>query len=107
MAKVDVKCPFCEQTVSVKKHGLRKAGHQRYRCQMCCRTFQLDYAYHACHPGMKEQIVDLAMNNSGIRDTARALHISINAVARTLKTLAAMCNYAVTGQLANPAHLRS
>ncbi|HGP2683566.1 MULTISPECIES: IS1-like element transposase [Enterobacteriaceae] len=31
------------------------------------------------------QIVDLAMNNAGIRDTARALHISINAVVRTLK----------------------
>ncbi|MEY0017440.1 IS1-like element transposase [Providencia rettgeri] len=25
------------------------------------------------------------MNNAGIRDTARALHISINAVIRTLK----------------------
>ncbi|EKS4738177.1 IS1 family transposase, partial [Salmonella enterica] len=25
MAKVDVKCPFCEQTESVKKHGLGKA----------------------------------------------------------------------------------
>ncbi|EDP9826654.1 IS1 family transposase, partial [Salmonella enterica subsp. enterica] len=24
MAKVDVKCPFCEQTESVKKHGLGK-----------------------------------------------------------------------------------
>lgn len=27
------------------------------------------------------------MNNAGIRDTARALHISINAVVRTLKKL--------------------
>ncbi len=34
---------------------------------------------------MKEQIVDLAMNNAGIRDAAQALHISINAVMRTLK----------------------
>ncbi|MBC3382239.1 IS1 family transposase [Serratia fonticola] len=91
MAKVDVKCPFCEQTESVKKHGLGKVGHQRYRCQMCCRTFQLDYAYRTCHPGMKEQIVDLAMNNSGIRDTARALHISINAVVRTFKKLSPRC----------------
>lgn len=78
MAKVDVKCPFCGQTESVKKHGLEKAKHQRYRCQMCSRIFQLDYAYRACQHGMKEQIVDLAMNNAGIRDTARALHISIN-----------------------------
>lgn len=85
MAKVDVKCPFCQQTEPVKKHGTGKAKFQRYRCQACCRTFQLDYAYHACQPGMKKQIVDLAMNNAGIRDTARALHISINAVVRTLK----------------------
>ncbi|CAI1065918.1 Transposase and inactivated derivatives [Serratia plymuthica] len=85
MAKVDVKCPFCGQTESVKQHGLGKANHQRYRCQICSRTFQLDYAYRTCLPGMKEQIVDLAMNNAGIRDTARALHISINAVVRTLK----------------------
>lgn len=46
---------------------------------------------------MKEKIVDLAMNNAGIRDTARALHISINAVVRTLKTLAAMCNHTASG----------
>lgn len=85
MAKVDVKCPFCKQTASVKKHEPGSTGHQRYRCQACCRSFQLEYAYRACQQGMKSQIVDLAMNNAGIRDTARALHISINAVVRTLK----------------------
>lgn len=84
MVKVDVKCPFYEQPVSVKQ-GPGKAKLQRYRCQSCCRTFQPDYAYRACQPGMKEQIVDLAMNNSDIRDTAQALHISINTVVRTLK----------------------
>ncbi|HDL6963773.1 TPA: IS1 family transposase, partial [Yersinia enterocolitica] len=31
MAKVDVKCPFCEQAHSVKKHGPGRTGHQRYR----------------------------------------------------------------------------
>jgi len=52
MALVDVKCPFCERIDAVRKHGSGKAGHQRYRCQSCCSTFQLDYAYHACRPGM-------------------------------------------------------
>ncbi|WP_367273008.1 IS1 family transposase, partial [Candidatus Symbiopectobacterium sp.] len=28
MAKVDVRCPFCEQTSPVKKHGYGKSGHQ-------------------------------------------------------------------------------
>lgn len=77
--------PVCKQTESVKKHGLGKAKFQRYRCQSCCRTFQLDYAYRFCQSDMKAKIVDLAMNNSGIQDTARALHISINTFVSTLK----------------------
>jgi len=72
MAKVDVRCPYCEKTDSVKNHGYGKSGHQRYSCQSCKRTFQLDYAYRACQPGMKAQVVDLEMNNVGIRNTARA-----------------------------------
>lgn len=85
MTKVDVKCPFCQQTESVKKHGLGSTGHQRYRYQDCCRSFLMDYEYRACHPGTKDKIIDLTMNNAGIRDTERGLHISINAVVRTLK----------------------
>lgn len=68
MAKVDVKCPFCAQTASVKKYGPGSAGHQHYRCQVCCRSFQVDYEYRACQPGMKEQVVDLAMYTAGIRN---------------------------------------
>ncbi|MEQ1962163.1 IS1 family transposase [Xenorhabdus khoisanae] len=91
MATVEVKCRFCQQTEFVKKHGKGDAGHQRYRCLSCKRTFQLEYAYRACKAGIKEQVVDLAMNNSGIRDTARALHISINAVIRGFKKLKPRC----------------
>lgn len=46
---------------------------------------------------MNAQIVDLAINNADIRDTVRALHISINAVVRTLKTLAEKRNDPSTG----------
>ncbi|MBO1915819.1 hypothetical protein J4727_02265 [Providencia rettgeri] len=45
----------------------------------------------ACQPGTKDKIIDLTMNNAGIHD-ARAWHISINAVVRTLKTLATAGN---------------
>ncbi len=85
MAAIEVKCRFCQQIEFVKKHGKGDAGHQRYRCFSCKRTFQLEYAYRACQAGIKEQVVALAMNNSGIRDTARTLHISINSVVRVLK----------------------
>ncbi|MFB9997005.1 IS1-like element transposase [Providencia rustigianii] len=85
MAKINVGSPFCQQAPSVQKHGLGSTGHQLYRCQDCCRSFQLDYKYRACQPGTKDKIIDLTMNNAGICDTARALHISINTVVRTLK----------------------
>ncbi|AWK13630.1 hypothetical protein CCS41_02570 [Candidatus Fukatsuia symbiotica] len=55
------------------------------RCLSCKRTFQLDYSYNTCKAGVKEQVVDMAMKSSGIRDTARVLSISINVVIRILK----------------------
>lgn len=72
MATVKVKCRFCQQTELVKKQGKGDADHQRYRCLSCNQTFQLEYTYRECQAGTKEQVVDLAMNNLGIRDTARA-----------------------------------
>src|SRR4030095_15440489 len=40
------------------------------------RTFLLDYSYAGHSAEIKQQIVDMAMNASGIRDTARVLHVS-------------------------------
>jgi transposase-like protein len=36
----------------------------------------LDYVYNACKLDVKEQIVDMSINGSGIRDTARVLKIN-------------------------------
>ncbi|OTA21880.1 transposase [Xenorhabdus beddingii] len=87
MATVEVRYRFCQQIECVKKHGKGDSGYQHYRCFSCKRTFQLDYAYRACQAGIKEQVVDFAINNAGIRDTTRALHISISALVRVLKNL--------------------
>ncbi|WAK01154.1 IS1-like element transposase [Methylobacter sp. YRD-M1] len=43
------------------------------------------YRYKACEPGIKEQVVDMSINGSGIRDTARVLKINKNTVISTLK----------------------
>ena len=72
-------CPYCHGTDSVR-HGTSSEGKQRYRCRACRegrgRTFLLDYTYAGQSPAVKEQIVEMAMNASGIRDTARVLKIS-------------------------------
>jgi insertion element IS1 protein InsB len=58
-----------------------------YRCQNpeCEKTFIRDYSYNAHLPEVKEQISDMAMNGSGIRDTAWVLAISPNTMIETLK----------------------
>jgi transposase-like protein len=76
-------CPHC-QGADIVCHGKTRQGKQRYRCreQRCAgRTFLLDYnSYPGQSPEVKRQIVDMAMNASGIRDTARVLHISTDTV---------------------------
>lgn len=44
-----------------------------------------DYAYPGQSRTVKEQIVDMALNGSGIRDTARVLHVSTSTVIKELK----------------------
>jgi transposase-like protein len=55
--------------------------------ESCCdgRTFILDYADPGQSRQVKEQIVDMAMNGSGIRDTARVLHVSTSTVIQEFK----------------------
>ena len=43
------------------------------------------YTYAGQSPDVKQQIVDMAMNASGIRDTARVLHVSPTTVIKELK----------------------
>ena len=53
---------------------------------MCShKTFQIEYAYNACVPGVREKIIDMAMNGSGVRDTGRVLGISKDTVTSILK----------------------
>jgi transposase-like protein len=80
-------CPDCQGT-DIIRHGKTRQGKQRYRCQetVCDgRTFLLDYSYAGHLVGVKQQIIDMAMNASGIRDTARVLHVSPTTVIKELK----------------------
>ena len=87
-------CPHCQGT-DIIRHGMTRQGKQRYRCQEnACkgRTFLLDYAYAGHSAEVKQQIIDMAMNASGIRDTARVLHVSPTTVIKELKKKNRSCS---------------
>ena len=80
-------CPYCQGT-DIVRHGTSPEGKQRYRCRACPergRTFLLEYTYAGQSPEVKQKIVDMALNASGIRDTAWVLHVSPTTVIKELK----------------------
>ena len=84
---IAVQCPHCHRDQVVKR-GKTACGTQRYLYQnKVCATgnFLLHYRNRGCLPEVKELIVDMNLNASGIRDTARSLHISTDTVLSELK----------------------
>jgi transposase len=79
-----ITCPQCNGDDLVK-NGRSENSIQRWRCKSCKKSFQLDYRYQAWKPGVKEQIVELTMNSSGVRDISRTLQIDKNTVIAELK----------------------
>ena len=87
MGLVPVTCPYCHSDQVIKGRHT-ETGKQRYRCQQTTcphRSFVLEPAYNGRLPQIKEQIIDMALNGSGIRDTARVLKISPTTVINELK----------------------
>ena len=87
MAILAVSCPACQGN-RVVKAGKQPNGAQRYRCQnpTCTRTiFQLAYVAQGRLPETQRLIVEMTLNGSGIRDTARVLRVSPVTVLSVLK----------------------
>ena len=82
-----VLCPHCGSD-NIGKHGKSGEGKQRYICKndKCHHnTFLRDYTYLGRQTETKCQIIEMALNGSGIRDTARVLQISPSTVIEELK----------------------
>lgn len=79
-----ITCHHCKSS-DLQKNGHSENGTQRWRCKCCKKSFQLTYSYKARIPGVKNQIDDLILNSSGVRDTARVLGINKNTVISHLK----------------------
>ena len=87
MAVIDVKCPRCKEA-NVIKFGINPTGKQRYKCknEHCAKdTFLLQYSRNGDLPEVKQKIIEMALNGSGVRDTARVLGVSMNTVISELK----------------------
>lgn len=78
-----VLCKYCQGS-NVVRYGTQ-SGVSRYLCKDCKRTFKTEYMYRAYEQGVKDQVAEMAVNGSGVRDTARVLGIAKNTVISALK----------------------
>ena len=87
MCSTPVICPSCgSENISSSGHSDNNVPRYRCRNDKCeTKTFMLEYRYKAYEPGVKEKVVDMAINGRGVRDTGRVLGISKTTVINTLK----------------------
>ena len=87
-------CPHCQGT-AIRRHGKTRQGTPRSFCHETVgdgRTFLVDDSYAGHSAAIKQQIVDMAMNASGMRDTARVLHVSPTTIIKELKKKRRSCS---------------
>jgi len=90
MTFIAVRCPSCQSDPIVKR-GKTARGTQRSVCQntLCARgSLLLDSGNRGCGPAVKQTIIDMRLNASGVRDTARSLPLCPTTVLRALKKTA-------------------
>ncbi|EJF22762.1 insertion element IS1 protein InsA [Citrobacter sp. A1] len=97
MASVSISCPSCSATDGVVRNGKSTAGHQRYLCSHCRKTWQLQFTYTASQPGTHQKIIDMAMNGVGCRATARIMGVGLNTILSGLNRASAGCFTRMTG----------
>ena len=87
-----IQCPRCNETNPVICNGHTTQGKQRYRCDPkkdgCGKSFLQDYSNKGCLPEIKNKVIDMVLNSSGISDISRVLEISKTTVIETIKAKA-------------------
>ena len=87
MVSVPVSCPNCGNEKVVRRGG-GDDGKQRYLCRNedCgTKSLMLNYAYNGVKLDVRESIIRMTLNGSGIRDIARVPGISTGTVMSELK----------------------
>ncbi|STT54367.1 putative transposase [Klebsiella pneumoniae] len=69
------------------RNGKSTAGHQRYLCSHCRKTWQISFTYTVSQPGTHQKIIDMAMNGVGCRASARIMGVGLNTIFTALKKL--------------------
>jgi len=92
---IPVECPKCRDVELIVKFGQTSNGKQRFLCQNIeceTNTFIINHEKKGWIPEIKEKIIDMTLNGSGIRDVSRVLDISTDTVISEIKKKRIYCS---------------
>lgn len=88
VAKQLVSCRYCNS--NCKKHGLNKAGKQRFQCKCCKRTSLAKYNAVSSGKEINQRVIAYVKEGCSIRSIARILNISPSTVIRRIKKIGSL-----------------
>ncbi len=91
---ISVVCPCCGDKESIIKFGRSANDKQRFQCQTescSTKTFILDHERKGWKRDVKESVIEMTLNGSGIRDISRVLGICTETVMSEIKKKKIFC----------------
>ena len=87
MTCIVVRCLHCHSEQIVKRGKTHRGTTRSLGQNTTCTTgsFRFDYSNRGCLPEVKQTIIDLSLNASGMSDTSRVLEISTDTMLSELK----------------------
>ncbi len=96
VASVSISCPSCSATEGVVRNGKSTAGHQRYLCSHCRKTWQLQFTYTASQTWYAPENHWYGHEWRWMPGNCPHYGVGLNTILRHLKTQAAVGNLAHT-----------
>lgn len=87
MATIEILCSRCnsDKVIFAGYNYCKSGKKQRLKCHSCGFKFQQNYSSASYQPGVKEKIIEMLHNGSGIRDISRVLKVGKQTVSNEVK----------------------
>ncbi len=78
-------CPYCHSHERQVKNGLNRSGSQRYRCQVCRRTYTPEPALNGYDEQTRVRAIQLCADGINLRRVGRVLGVNYQSVANWVR----------------------
>lgn len=83
-----MQCPRCFGTIKQHKIGFNRSGSQKYRCELCKRTYTPEPNRRGYPEELRLQAIKLYLEGNSLRSIGRILKVTHQSVSNWIETYA-------------------